>query len=339
MKDFKNAFGEADQEFKNSLSLTLDKIEKNEERYPVKKNKGKLIIVIAIVCIFLSTTALALTNIWGIQDYLSDIFGLRILPEASDIIQSDIPQKIGKTDYATFFVREAIYDGQYVYLLVAAKPTRSNYLLLGADESLPDQDENKKVYVRTEVWPVHEGGCVLDFALEDDGTLIYMIQFEYENAASEVEINLECLTEPIVNDMVGDNRSQQVTLSATLKNTGTKETAVSTEPVEYSDFGIRVDKVTLTNSPMAIYAKIEYTIIDNAELTFNDRILMFVDENGMVLSAFHSERKIALDDSNTRFKDRFTLFASDTLPQEINLRIYDSWDKIEIHATHTFKMK
>lgn len=98
MNNLKNAFGEADDGFKTNVYRTLAALQKSEERKPVKKVSLRLAVVIAIACMVITTTALALANTWGILDFITSRSNVEVLPDAAKIIQKDVPQKGGQSE-------------------------------------------------------------------------------------------------------------------------------------------------------------------------------------------------------------------------------------------------
>lgn len=115
------------------------------------------------------------------------------LHEAANIVQNDVSQKGGQTEYAAFAVHEAVLDGKNTYIVVDIKPTSPEYLLLGADASLFDPignmgplfssktgtiadyaRENNKEMINTSV-AIAGVNCSVDYLLEDSGTLVSLI--------------------------------------------------------------------------------------------------------------------------------------------------------------------
>ena len=359
----RNAFGQADDGFVNNVYQTLAGMQINKDRKPVKRVFFRMAAVIAILCILSAGTVLAFTNTWGILDFLSGRrTDVKVLPEASDIVQKDVSQKASQTEFAAFTVREAVFDGQNVYIIVDAKPSGSEYLLLGPDASPSDPignmgplfsdktgtisdyaRENNKKMVNTSV-VISGVNCSVDFLLEDDGTLVYMLNGDYTVDSNASDVKLTCVAAPFVSRdgalSIDELDKKATTLSVTLKNSGTQDTVTSTVPAVYSDCGVRVDKVTLTGSAMAIYAEIEFTVIDKEKYAeANDGLWFeFLDDAGKRLpDGASSDGGVTTVDEN-HFIQKASLQASETLPSEIILRGYNCWEKNRYEA-HTFGMK
>ncbi len=361
--DLRNAFGQADDGFVNNVYQTLAGIQINEKRKPVKKIGFRLAAVIVIVCILSTGTVLAFTNPWGILDFLSGRrTDVKVLPEAVDIVQKEVAQKGSQTEFGTFAVREAVFDGKNVYIVVDVKPSNLGYLLLGPDAFPSDPignmgplfsdktgtiadyaRENNKEMIRTSAVISGVNNSV-DFLLNEDGTLVYMLNSNYTGDSAQEDIKITCVAAPFVSRegtiVVDELNKKRTTLSVTLKNSGMKDTVTSTIPVVYSDYGIRVDKVTLNGSSMAIYADIEYTVIDKEKYdeTADGLWFDFVDGNGESMPAGASSGGGIETVDENHFIQKTTLQAAETLPNEVILRGYNLWEKNR-YETHTIKMK
>jgi hypothetical protein len=362
MKELKYAFGKADDDFVNNVYHTLIGIQSNKDGKPVKKIYFRSVAVIAIVCILSAGTALAFTNTWGILDFLSGRrTDVKVLPEASAIVQKEVSQEGNKTDIAAFTSREAVYDGQSVYIVLDVKPSSPDYLLLGPDAYPSDHianmgpifsgetgtiadyaRENHKVMFQTSV-VISGANCSIDYLLEEDGTLVYMLDGRYEGDSTVPDVEFKCVAVPFViengkytRDM--DSR-KDTTLSVTLKNTGTQETVTSIEPAVYGDCGVRVDKITLKSSAMSTYAEVEFTVVDKEKYAETDGILLeFLDRYGECIpnGAASGAGIEAIDD--THYIEKISLQAMEKLPSEVILRGYSYLDKNR-YETHTFEMK
>lgn len=363
MSELKKAFGQADDAFVNNVYHTLAGMQINKNRKPVKKICFRLTVAIVIVCMLSAGTVLAVTNAWGILDFLSGRrTDVKVLPEASAIVQKEVPQEGNKTDIAAFTVREAIYDGQSVYIVLDVKPSSPDYLLLGPDAYPSDHivnmgpifsgetgtiadyaRENHKVMFQTSV-VISGANCSIAYLLEENGTLVYMLDGRYEGDSTAPDVEFKCVAVPFViengkytRDM--DSR-KDTTLSVTLKNTGTQETVTSIEPAVYSDCGVRVDKITLKSSVMSTYAEVEFTVIDEEKYAETDDGLWFefLDRYGERIpnGAASGGGIEAIDD--THYIEKISLQAMEKLPSEIILRGYNCWEKNK-YETHTFMMK
>lgn len=360
-KNFKNAFGQADVHFKINVQLTLDRLKVEERKKSMKKINLRWTIVIAIACILLVSTALAATlKPWGILNMRYRYENGKVLQEAAEIVQHDAPQTGGQGKMATFSVREAVYDGTQVYVVVEVLPTDSEMFLTGTDawpiENIrimgplfEDMDmtiaqyalqNNQSVYHTGLGFDMeHSNGTSLDYLLEEDGTLVYMMSGEYVSDEEELQVKINCYLDPLLdqegNDISDIQPQEHETIHVTLKNTKASETVSTTEPIIFEQCGIRVDKVTLTRSPMAIYTEVAYTIIDeetyNALENFWEHGFLgfaFIDESGEYLPIGGTGGGIeSVEGSTTSFIETGSLQAAETLPSEIILVARNYWEK------------
>ncbi|SHH59171.1 hypothetical protein SAMN02745823_00400 [Sporobacter termitidis DSM 10068] len=362
INELENVFGQADDDFVDNVHHTLAYLQKSRNRKPVRIGYYRIAAVIAIICVLSAGTALALSNTWGILDFLSGRrLDVEVLPEASKIVQTDVPQEGTQTDVAAFTVREAVYDGQSVYIVLDVKPSSPDYLLLGPDVYPSDQtasmgpifnggtgtiadyaQENHKEMLQTSVG-ISGANCSIDYLLEEDGTLVYMIEGRYEGDSAAPDVELRCVAVPFVIENGKYTRDmdskKDTTLSATLKNTGTQESVISTEPAVFDDCGVRVDKITLKSSAMSTYAEVEFTVIDEEKYAETDGILFeFLDSYGERIpsGAASGGGIVTIDD--THYIEKISLQATEKLPSEVILRGYSYLDK-DRYETHTFEMK
>ena len=361
----KNAFGRAGDGFRDSVYRTLAGLQTSEERIPVKKTRLKLTVAVAVAVMMITATAFALTNAWGILDFLTNRrSNVEVLPDAAGIVQKDVPQEGGQSELAAFTVREAVFDGKDVFIAVEVRPAGEQYLLLGTDSYPADPvgnmgplfsgktgtiadyaRENNKELVHTFAG-IDGLNCSIDFVLEEDGTLVYLLNSSYE-AEGKAELIVSCGVAPFVSKdgktVVDHENIQRTPLTVTLENTGTKDTVTSTAPADFSDCGVRVDRITLTGSAMGIYAKIEYTVTDAEKYaqTGDGLCFEFLDENGERLpsgAGTVGTGIVPTDDSGTRFVQELTIRAAETLPDKVTLRAYDCWEENRYEA-HAFEMK
>ena len=262
----------------------------------------------AIICILTigAATALALTNTWGIMDFLANRQqNAEVLPDAANIIQTEITQEGGEARLAAFSVREAIFDGLNVYIVVEVKPARQNYLLLGPDTMLSDTisemgplyggmsgsvdeyvSKNDMIPIRTAISFMADS-ISIDFLREADGTLVYMLNSRYVYGDPQVTLDLNCITVQLVNGEHDMEDIQRETLTVTFQNSGALDSVTSVGTVDYADCGLRVEKVVLIRTPMETYAEIEYTVTDFDKFAEagGDIRFEFIDENGERLAA------------------------------------------------------
>ena len=115
-RDFRKAFGKPDAAFVSTVENTLRRLREEEER-PVKRKLRFSAAIAIAACLILTAVAFAAANHWGLFDFLDHKpGGSGVLPEAADIVATDPPQEGGAGELASFKLREAVYDGEYIYM-------------------------------------------------------------------------------------------------------------------------------------------------------------------------------------------------------------------------------
>ena len=148
----------------------------------------------------------------------------------------------------------------------------------------------------------------LDWRLEADGTLVFMLSGEAPQGAGDVlEVALSCNVTPLVPASEGEGITMQYyepgaeeptssfigydadaenvqrgELTFALSAAGASESPACELSAEYPGCGVRVDGVEFSLSPMAAYYEIHYTVVDEAAYAATEDGLWFefLDESG-----------------------------------------------------------
>jgi hypothetical protein len=284
-----------------------------------------------------------------------------ILPEASKIVQTAVPQTGGQTELVAFSVREAAFDGHDFYIVVDAKPSDGKYLLLGPDAYPQDpvgdmgplfsgktgtiadyaKAQGQTIFQTTVgVDGVNGGGA--DFLLQQDGTLTYMLSGSLIDDSGKRNVELHCIVTAFENQNGKDvrNNIMRSSLNIALENTGIRELASSIAPAEYKSCGVRIDSITLKASELAVYAEISYTVVDKAKFDATDTGLCFeflgADGNRLPDGAAGGGGTVTKD--GVHFVEASALGAMEKLPREITVRAFNCWEKNR-YETNTLEMR
>ena len=231
-RDLRAAFGKPDADFVSCVQYTLRRLREEEER-PVKR-KLRLSAAIAVAaCLIVATAAFAAASHWGLFDFLDQGGDSGTLPEAAEIVATDPPQEGGAGKLASFRLREAVYDGEYVYMVVDATPA-DGLLLLGPGLLPPDAMRNltkedsdamtigeyagendlQMAIVGISTAAAAEGAedaiTSFDWRLEADGTLVFMLSGDAPRGAGDAfETTLLCSVTPLVSAAEGEGITMQ----------------------------------------------------------------------------------------------------------------------------------
>lgn len=351
-EDFKRAIGPADQSFSAAVQRSVHQLQQKEEK-PMKKLSAALVVVAALLLIL--TVAVAAGMEWGVFDFFTERYGNRaqISPQAQDHLQTAVPQTGGQADSASFTLRQAVYDGHYLYMVVAAKPVQENVLLVDSFEVpeedpvsdlLPDASADMTIaqYARnngkTLLTTAIGGNCIdsQDYLWEEDGTLVYMTIGEAP-AGPELDVTLSCYAFPFGND---SKEMERTDLCFTLTNTVQCTEALFGPPAMYSDCGAQVEEIALSLSPMATYYTISVTITDPEAYAKTDNGLWFefLDENSERLPEGSTLSGSVEQVDDTHLIQKGSLGAMDSVPTQLILRGYNCWEKNR-YEMHTFQKK
>ncbi|MCL1828729.1 MAG: hypothetical protein FWG32_04445 [Oscillospiraceae bacterium] len=348
----------------------LRNLEHRKGEIHMKPGYRKMAVIAAAVAamLLITTTALAITNSFGIPDFFnSRINSGDVLPDASNIVQSDVPQNAGQSDLATFEVREAVFDGSDIYIVFTVTPTQKNTILLIAQDLYPDdritalgplfngKTETIAEYAAANGLKIVRAGIGrlaggLSCQTERDGTLVLILHSHYNgDAVDELDLNLSCVLTPMPYSAETEHDYPATNLSFTLINTGHFETASIKQPVEFADVGIRIDCITLSASEVSVNVRVEYTVIDRAryEATEDSLLFEFLRDDHESLPFGPEQRLpdgpggiggiISLDDTNTRLETEWSLAAMDTLPDHLIVRGFNCIDKTR-YETHVIEV-
>ncbi|MDL2318899.1 hypothetical protein LJC74_07500 [Eubacteriales bacterium OttesenSCG-928-A19] len=360
-EDFIDAIGPADADFVASIHHTLTELQQREDERPVKKFSVSLGVVLAIVLI--AAIAVAAAAQWGIFDFIDNRHNQGpVLPEATELLQQDIAQEGGVTGMASFELREAVLDGRSLFMVVAVHPLDAETMLLGTDTMPSDGIINMGPLFAGETatiadWAERNGRTrlvhtniydetgrtdgeplisSLDYILEEDGTLVYMLNGTCETAEPTVAIELVCSTMPWVKDggedSLDETRRERASLRFTLDAPQITNVATYDTPTVFADCGVRVDRVTLSGTAMSTHAHVEFTVIDADAYALTDGGLWFefLDGNGERLpsGSVGSGSISAVEGTDGKqMVQEDDLAAMETLPETIILRGYNAWEK------------
>jgi len=373
--DMKNVFGQSDEVFRDIFADTLSKLAANKDRSRTVHFGLKRIIAVIAACLVFTTTALAfaMTRGLGVTDFIGG--GLN-LTNAPDVLQNDLEQSGGHTDLAEFTVREAVFDGSDIYIVLSVSPLDNDILLvpMDYDSNEPNAEfynlfegktgtfgnyaktTGKTTLLEVEFDPVgylYGNSGSISWRYESGGALVYMLSSIYTgDETDELNVSLPCFLWDVTSDSRESgppnfgaapvSREPVTTLAFTIKNTGYFATAVSVGPMEYADCGVRVDKVTLTASEISVKAEVEYTVTDAEKFAAADDGLCFefLDDSGGLLpqGPGNSGGVKPLNDANTRFVQGASLQAMETLPEYIIMRGFNCWSKIR-YENHKISLR
>ncbi len=213
-RDWENAFGSVPAHFQDTVSRELTKIK--EER-PVKKMKRLTVVAIALLIVLIAAIAYAAVTQWNIQSFMSRWYGAEVTEEGQQTLQT-LSGYTAETEEVTVTIRQALCDGENVSVLIAVTPKHPDkVLLLGFDTfpedalcnlGLPEYDSdftpiNESTLAQGKVLMAVE--CTLfygdempdqngHYAMEADGTQVFLQRFSLPTVPDAEAIELRCLS-------------------------------------------------------------------------------------------------------------------------------------------------
>ncbi|MGN0794436.1 MAG: hypothetical protein ACI4MG_08215 [Aristaeellaceae bacterium] len=247
-----------------------------KEEKPVK-SKTMVILVLALLIVLSASVGIAAEL--GMFDYLNRKFGQDVLPGADSLIREDVAG--GENDYATYRIRQAVYDGKSVSLFTEIRPRDEHTLLLneGWDLDMPyaalvnDSEEAVLADPRTIAEYAADSGmthivevCVNmganDWSGGWSGSSVW--QSNVVTVLTSARMEGDTITLPIeyfaYDHTTGTD--QRVQDEITLKAVKPLWTVSSQETFDLPEFGIRVDGVTITGTVLQSYWTLDFTVTD-----------------------------------------------------------------------------
>ena len=340
------------------------KIEKD-----IKRRANKIVVVAVAVAamLIITTTALAVTNSYGILDFFRTLINSGdVLPGATEIVQNDIPQYVDQSELVSFAIRDAVFDGSDIYIAFTVTPTQKDKLLLIALNYMPDdqitvlgsqfEGETNTIaeYAAAKgmgLIYVGIGGLEGGWSCqtESDGTLVIIFNTHYSGSITDkLDFELPCFLAPMPFSEGTMSNQPVTTLSFTLENTGHFSDTIGTGTVEFLDVGVRIDEIMLSASEVSVNVRIEYTVIDNEKFKTTDGGLWFefLCDNYEDFPLGPEQRLpqgpgdgqiTSLDASNTRFIQESSLAAMKDFPNHLIIRGFNAWDKTR-YETHIVEL-
>lgn len=359
----KNAFGQADQAFKDNVSRTLRDLQDGKKENGTVR-KTKITLLVAALFLILTTVAVAATRQLGIFDFITGYENApQLLPEATGLVQKDFPGNGLELGGVRFSVREAIYDGQAYYVAIAGKPIAEKTMLTGGD-MMPDypvtdmgmpgrttgtvRDYAKSIgaekWLHANVYidagknnsalGIGDGSSSMEFYVEEDGTFVAMIEGQYISDQPTVSMAVHCSVVAYPDALATEARDMDTyvegSFEVALQRKAEEKTRRSSQSATYEDIGVRIDSVELSGTPMGLYYTIDFTVIDEEAYAKTDDGLFFefIDAKGERLPDGPGGGSCGpVDEGQVQWRQTGALEAANRLPSQVTLRGYDCWSK------------
>lgn len=249
-----------------------------KEERPVRMKK--FVAIVLAVVLMLTTTAAVAAEL-GLFDFLQKTMGQTVLPGANELVKTDVAQ--GETDAVTYTIKQAVYDGKSVSLLVEMRAKDDKTFLMGQTWS-PDEPIKFYQHFTVGIDPNDER-TIAQYAADNGYTRfantsveinagdysgldewdnnVLTVLYSFSAEGDKLDLPIEYFSRTYAYDGSYQlDEPQRVQDTITLKACEPLWTVSSDESFDAPGFGIRVDGITLTGTPVQSYWTLTYTITD-----------------------------------------------------------------------------
>jgi len=303
----------------------------------------------ALVLLLLLGSAYALERL-GVLDTLSHALKTQLLPEASEMVKSGIPQEAVQPALARFTVEEAVYDGRQAYFTLRVSPGDVEKVLLMDPDSGPawayDWQASGNIYegesfaekaqaagqkmVQAEVWDALVNEEVQETRQHhlryQNGDLLYTLSLPAQGDEARIRLNL--LAMDIYQQM---DESARGSLAFTLQKSPLSREALAQTPLPLPKAGLMLTYCQVELSPIASYLTLRYALAPDAApiqaVNFQDGLWAeWLDEEGNSRESGDMQQEIIpLPDGSVELTQSFG--ALEEMPEEITLSFYHGMSK------------
>ena len=246
-----------------------------KEERPVKMKK---FVAIALAMMLMLSTTVAVAEELGLFDFLQKTMDQAVLPGANELVKTDVAY--GETDHVTYTIKQAVYDGHSVSLLVEMRAKDEETFLMGQAWS-PDEPIRDYQYFTVGIDPNDER-TIAQYAADNGYTRfantsvevnmgdysgldewnnnVLTVLYTFNAEGDVLNLPIEYYSRTYTLDSMDD--PQRVQDNITLKSTAPLWQVSSDESFDAPGFGVRVDGVTITGTAVQSYFTIRYTITD-----------------------------------------------------------------------------
>ena len=357
-RDWKAAFGPTPEAFKQKVSFTLRKVKEDK---PVRKIKTATVVALAMIVLLLAAVAYAAATRWGVFSFLEYRYDKQMPPEAKNALQTNVPQTGGDEADVAFKIREALYDGNQLHVIIEARPKDGEKIFLMGFDQMPEDlvsnagplfegdkrtfkqaaaEEGKTLFsigMGIKANGSHVDGSA-DCIMEEDGTLVIHLSGRLNMPGETVLLSCSYAVSKWAEGKTAAGQPVRGEFTFELKTDTNRTQKQFSGPVAMEKTGVTVDKILLTRTDAGVYAELTFTITPDAteaEAALARQGLWFeyLDDQGQHIELGTSSQGsidgIMLADgtkSDTQFVQTESLDLIE-LPDSVTVRGYDCFEK------------
>lgn len=249
-----------------------------KEERPVKR-KTTVVLALVMAMMLLAGSALAVASKTGMLDFLNRKMGQTVLPGAEEIVQSDVARC--ETDHMIYHVKQAVYDGKSVSLLVEMQAKDEKTFLITEGYCLDDRYGS--LAYNTEAEMLADPRTIREYVRENGYTRVLSASIHFDlvsDIACVEEWKSDILTVMYSFSAEGDVLTLPVTYSEFNVETGISQQAqgeivlTAAEPLwtigseqafNLPEYGVRIEGMTVTGTVLQSYWTVRFTITDAAK--------------------------------------------------------------------------
>lgn len=237
--------------------------------------RSKKFVAIVLAVMLALSASVGIAEELGLFDFLSRMMGQTVLPGANELVRTDVAY--GETDDVTYTIKQAVYDGQSVALLVEMRAKDEKTFLMGGGwwEEDPiggyiyDNEAEAMAETRTVAQYAADNGYtrILEASIsglnrdsagiEDWNNNVLTVLYSFDGEGDELVIPIEYFQFDI-----SIREAKRVPDEIVLKACAPLWTVRSNESFDAPGFGVRVDGITITGTPVQSYWTLTYTVTD-----------------------------------------------------------------------------
>lgn len=273
---WREACGETPQGFAHRARMALAALPQGRPR------RLRQVFAAALILVLLLGSAYALERL-GLLDTLSQALRGSLLPQAQELVKSNIPHEANQPALARFALEEAVYDGHQVYLTLSVKPADPGKILLMDRDAQPAwaadyQTTGNERKGESFAEKAHAAGQVLVQPLVDEisvsgqsfhvhtqtahyqeDSLLYTLSFPA--SGEEARVRLHLLAPDIYQPMDASTRGR---LDFSISKSPHIKTFAAPTPLELPLAGLTLQHCQLELSPIASYLTLRYALAPDA---------------------------------------------------------------------------
>lgn len=330
----------------------------SKENMPMKRKPLKLILIVALIAA-LTATCLAVGSRYGLLDFAGRYRKENLPADAAGYVEQrgDV---LYLDENLRLILGEMLYDGMTLRFTVYAEPADEKTLIYCFDEFPDDERDGMTLEERyraggyehlmhVDLSNVDEGfpDQSSDFEFTENGVIIYCecIGLTYKRSI-DAEMALGYTIMDDFDEKITFERVTHGNFKFSAETAGDEDYRVCETSAPYSHFGVTVEKLVLTKTPLELRYRIFYTVTDRAAYEKYGLFFEFIDPESTETEPYMQRLKdgvspnscqILIDDTHIM---QYGALSYEEVHDTYYIRSYDPFeDGKPRYETYAFQMK